>query len=83
MAVKRPDIRSIIQAEEAERRLPRTESHDETGSEPDVLRPISLRLPESVKRRLTRYFRETRGLDLSSGLRSWIYERMEREGVGR
>ena len=49
---------------------------EDTGN----MRLMSLRLPNTWRERLRTYF-AGKGLDLSSGLRLWIAERMETEGL--
>ena len=44
------------------------------------MKTFSLRMPEGDRDLLRRYFR-TKGMDLSNGLRMWIYERMQKEGL--
>ena len=48
----------------------------ETGE----MKTFSLRMPEGDRNLLRRYFRG-KGMDLSNGLRMWIYERMQEEGL--
>ena len=59
------------------------------GNKPKVARPgletgskrlMSLRLPASWKKELRAHFAD-KGLDFSSGLRLWIGERMDQEGL--
>ena len=45
------------------------------------MKTFSLRMPEGDRELLKRYFRG-KGMDLSNGLRMWIYERMQAEGLG-
>ena len=42
--------------------------------------PVSLRLSPAVKARIDSYFR-ARGMTTSHGLRAWILEQMEQEGL--
>ena len=44
------------------------------------MKTFSLRMPEGDRELLRRYFRG-KGMDLSNGLRMWIYERMQEEGL--
>ena len=44
------------------------------------LKAYSMRLPEGVVEQLRAHF-ASRGLSLSAGVRSWLIERMEREGL--
>ena len=53
-----------------------TEELDAKGD----MKTFSLRMPEGDRELLRRYFR-AKGMDLSNGLRMWIYERMQEEGL--
>ena len=52
----------------------------EVPQEKGEMKTFSLRMPESDRKLLKRYFR-TKGMDFSNGLRMWIYERMQEEGL--
>lgn len=44
------------------------------------MKTFSLRMPEGDRDLLKQYFK-SKGMDLSNGLRMWIYERMQQEGL--
>ena len=69
MPTKRPDI-------ERESVLLPVESGGDNS-----LQIVTLRLPRAFKNKLATYFRNEKGIDLSSGLREWIFERARRDGI--
>jgi phosphoserine aminotransferase len=61
--------------------ISRTHSHAREAPQSNSIVTFSIRLPENYKEALQDYFKHEKGQDLSNGLRGWIYERMEKEGL--
>ena len=71
-----PDLmKEVLAGKKSKAARPGAEIED-TGNK----KLMSLRLPASWKKELQAHFAD-KGLDLSSGLRLWIGERMEEEGL--